>query len=87
MSEISIQLRYNLTTGKKDIAIDFISDTDALPMEHEHAHRDVIKKLLGQGILTPDEVGEVTVTRGQQQAAAPASSAPITTPIAASVKR
>jgi hypothetical protein len=77
MSELSIRLIYNLETGKKDVIIDFISDIDTLPIEHENAHKQAIEALLGKGILRPDELGEVTVTRQRPQRA-PAQETPVT---------
>jgi len=63
MAEIKIRLVFNVESGKKDIYIDFESDADALPIEHEQGHRAVIEQLLGKGILTEDELGEVKVER------------------------
>jgi hypothetical protein len=63
MSEIMIKLIYNLKTGKKDVLIDFVSDIDALPIEHERDHKKLVQELLGKGVLTPDELGEVAVRR------------------------
>lgn len=63
MAEVTIKLIYNLNTGKQDILIDFVSDEDALPFEHERDHRSIIEALLGQGILNPDSVGEVVINR------------------------
>ena len=63
MAEIRIRLIYNLDTGKKDIYIDFESDADALPIEHEDAHRDIMRNLIGQNVLDADEAGEVMVNR------------------------
>jgi len=63
MSEVMIKLVYNLKSGKKDVFIDFVSDIDALPIEHERDHKRLVQELLGRGILTPDELGEVAVRR------------------------
>lgn len=63
MAEINIRLIYNLETGKKDIFVDYESDQDALPIEHEQGHREIVGQLLGQGILAAEEMGEVTVQR------------------------
>ena len=43
MAEITLRLRFNLETGKKDIYIDFVSDDDSLPMEHEQDHREIVE--------------------------------------------
>ncbi|MEQ8820666.1 MAG: hypothetical protein RLY93_10500 [Sumerlaeia bacterium] len=69
MAEITIRLVYNLKSGKKDIYIDLESEPDALPIEHERDHRNVVEKLLGKGILKEDEVGEVKVSRVEPQTA------------------
>lgn len=64
MAEITVKMIFNLETGKKDIWIDYESDEDALPIEHEQDHSHIVKQLLGQGILTQEEVGDVVVRRG-----------------------
>ena len=65
MGEINIRFRMNLETGKKDLVIDFESDEDAMRHEHEKRHRQIIQRLVGEGILNADEVGEVIVEREQ----------------------
>jgi hypothetical protein len=66
MSEITIKLTFNLETGKKDILIDYDGDADALPHEHEKHHRHIVQTLLGNGVLTKKELGNVAVSRGGQ---------------------
>lgn len=63
MAEIKIRLIYNLESGKKDIFIDYESEGDALPIEHEQDHREIVRQLLGSDALAPDEVGEINVGR------------------------
>ena len=63
MGEINIRFRMNMASGKKDIVIDFESDEDAMRHEHEKRHREIIERLVGEGVLQADEVGEVTVER------------------------
>lgn len=63
MAELNIKLIYNTLTGKKDILIDYESEKDALPIEHEMDHKALIEKLLGKGILGAGELGEVIVSR------------------------
>lgn len=63
MAEVYIKLIYNLESGKKDIYIDFESDSDALPIEHEDAHRDVVEQLIGQKVIMAEEVGDVVIKR------------------------
>ena len=63
MAEMTIRLVSNPSTGKRDIYIDYESQDDALPHEHEQDHHDVVERLLGQGILDPDEIGQIKVGR------------------------
>lgn len=65
-NEITIRLKMDLETGKKDITIELDSDADMLPYEHEQKHREIVEQLLGQGILEPDDVGKVNVERVQE---------------------
>ncbi len=80
MAAITLTLIYNRQTGKKDLWIDLASDPDALPVEHERHHRQLVEALLGKGVLRADELGEVQVRRGgasrSEGAAAPAPPAP-----------
>jgi len=63
MAEFTIRFVFNLETGKKDIYIDYQSEEDALPMEHEQEHRELVGQLLGQGALHPDELGTIQLNR------------------------
>ena len=63
MSDITIKLIYNVETGKQDIYVDFVSDDDALPIEHERDHKQLIEQLVGRGALKPDDVGQIKVSR------------------------
>ncbi len=63
MAEMTIRLVSNPKTGKRDIFIDYESEDDALPYEHEQDHHDIVEQLLGQGILDPDDVGQIKVGR------------------------
>lgn len=69
MSDIEIRFRMNLKTGKKDIVIDFHGDEDLMRHEHEKKHREAVQRLVGEGILSADEVGEVIVERAAPQQA------------------
>ncbi len=69
MSEIEIRFRMNLKTGKKDIVIDFHGDEELMRHEHEKKHREIVQRLVGEGILSADEVGEVVVERAAPQQA------------------
>ena len=75
MPELTIRLRCDPQTGKKDIIITLRSDEDALPHEHEQQHKALVEKLIHGGILKASEVGQIVVEREQPEgeAATPAS--------------
>jgi hypothetical protein len=77
MAEMTIRLRCDPATGKKDIVIALRSDEDALPHEHEQQHRALVDKLIEGGYLKAAEVGKVVVEREAKEGeAAPPVSAP-----------
>ena len=49
MAEMTIRLRTDPTTGKKDIIIDLKSDDDSMPHEHERQHRGLCRDSLRGG--------------------------------------
>ncbi len=75
MAEMTIRLRCDPATGKKDIIISLRSDEDALPLEHEQRHRALVEKLLGSGLVWASELGQVIVERegSQESSTLPAS--------------
>lgn len=80
MAEMTIRLIVDPNTKKKDIVISLKSDEDALPIEHEQLHRQVVDRLIEGGTLKAHEVGTVTVEREEEeeQAAAPETNAAAT---------
>jgi hypothetical protein len=64
MATLTIELRRNPETRKQDIVVHLESDADALPHEHEEAHRTLVEKLIGR-----DNVGRVIVERAAQPVA------------------
>jgi hypothetical protein len=67
MAEMTIRLRINPETGKKDIIISLRSDTDALPHEHEQQHKALADKLINGGLLTAQEMGKIVVEREEDE--------------------
>jgi hypothetical protein len=63
MAEMTIRLRCDPTTGKKDIVISLRSDEDSLPHEHEQLHRALVDKLIDKGLLQASELGQIIVER------------------------
>ncbi len=78
MAEMTIRLRCDPVTGKKDIVVTLRSDADALPQEHEQQHRALVEKLIQGGLLKATELGQVIVEREQPVAEA---TAPLRTPV------
>jgi hypothetical protein len=70
MAEVTIRLRCDPATGKKDIVISMHSDEDALPHEHEQQHRAIVEKLIGGGLLKASELGQIVVEREEKEGAA-----------------
>ncbi len=66
MGQITIELDYDPRTGKKNIRIGYESESDLTKAEHEARHRQIVETLLSEGILQPDELGRVIVTRGEE---------------------
>ena len=73
MAEMTIMLRRDPNTGKQNIIIKLDSDPDALPIEHEQQHRELVAKLVGK---RPEDFGEVIVEREPEGQASP----PVATP-------
>ncbi len=79
MASLTIRLRVDPATGKKDVLIDYHSDSDALPIEHEEEHRRLVEKLIEGGVLKAAEVGKIVVEREQEQRG-PAPTEPLEAP-------
>ncbi len=63
MAEMTIRLRVNPETGKKDIIVALHSDDDSLPHEHEHLHRQLVEKLIRGGLVGAEEAGSLVIER------------------------
>jgi hypothetical protein len=67
MGQIIIELEFDPRTGKKNIRIEYESEPDLTKAEHEARHREIVQKLLSEGVLEPDELGRVIVERGEEK--------------------
>ena len=67
MAEMTIRLRCDPETGKKDIVITLRSDEDALPHEHEQRHRALVEKLIEGGIVKAGDLGKIVVERESKE--------------------
>jgi hypothetical protein len=63
MAEMTIRLRCDPVTGKKDIIVSLGADEDALAHEHEQMHRALVDKLILNGLVKAGEIGQVIVER------------------------
>lgn len=55
MPSATIRLSVDPQTGKRTVTVGYASDLDALPHEHEQAHREIVEKLLEGGIAKPGD--------------------------------
>lgn len=67
MAELVLRLEIDPVTGKKNVVIDYGSDAEALPMEHEEDHRRLVDRLLEGGTLRAAELGKIVVKRGEAE--------------------
>lgn len=63
MAEMTLQLRIDPATGKKDIIIALRGDDDSLPHEHEQQHKALVEKLIEGGLVSASELGQIIVER------------------------
>ena len=66
-SELTLRLRVDPVTGRREVVVDYTSDADALPIEHEH--RRLAGKVIEGGLGNK----KVEVSRGTE---APATEQP-----------
>ena len=67
MAEMTIRFIPDPVTGKKNIIISLRSDEDALPHEHEQQHKALVEKLINQGTIKEGEIGQIVVTREEDE--------------------
>ncbi|PCJ17225.1 MAG: hypothetical protein COB02_14365 [Candidatus Cloacimonadota bacterium] len=63
MAKVILSLKKNSEDGKQELTIDYESDGDALPFEHEEDHKALVKKLLGANSLDLSEIDSIVVNR------------------------
>ncbi len=52
MAHITLQLRIDPVSQKREVRIGYESDADALPMEHEEDHAAVVRRVVGNAPMT-----------------------------------
>jgi hypothetical protein len=63
MADLTLRLRVDPKTGRREIVIDYTSDSDALPIEHEENHRQLADKVVDGGLKNK----KVEVTRAGEE--------------------
>lgn len=67
MASAHIRLEVDPVTRKRTVVISYESEADALPHEHEEAHRRVVQKLFEKGLVGDGD----TIVVEREGAAAP----------------
>jgi hypothetical protein len=75
---MTIRLRIDPASGKKEIVISLRSDEDALPHEHEQQHKALVDKLIEGGLAKAGDKVVVEREEDQKGPATPAGSQPQT---------
>lgn len=60
---MTIRYERDPETGARRIIVDYQSESDALPMEHEEEHRALVEKLIAGGLIDASEGGAVVIER------------------------
>jgi hypothetical protein len=63
MAEALLRLVIDPATGKRHVVVQYESDADALPGEHEEQHQALVQALIARGVIGPDEAGQIVVER------------------------
>ena len=72
MGDILIRLRGNLQTGEKEVVVEYESEADRTTVEHERRHREIVERLVRDGVVTREEVERVVFEKRQARPAAEA---------------
>lgn len=67
MGQLTIRLDVDPVTKKKNVTIQYATDADALPMEHEEEHRKLVDRLIEGGALKASELGTITIERAGER--------------------
>jgi hypothetical protein len=60
---VTLTLRHNPKTGKRDLVVEYESEDDALAHEHERDHRRFVEQLLGRSLDDLGPIGEIQLKR------------------------
>ena len=85
MATLTLRLETDPATKKKNVWVKYESDSDALPMEHEEAHRKIVEALIAGGKVKAEDMGtihieregQVTVVKGPEKKEEPKAATPV----------
>jgi hypothetical protein len=60
---VTLKLRHNPKTGKRDLVVEYESEADLLAHEHERDHRRLVEQLLGRSLDDLGPIGDVRLQR------------------------
>jgi hypothetical protein len=63
MAELVLHLQIDPETGKKNLIIEYESDSDMLPHEHEEEHRRLLDQIVEGGMVKAEDLGKVVIKR------------------------
>lgn len=63
MAELILRLRVDPATGRKTVVVQYETDSDALPLEHEQEHKALVDKLIAAGALAEADRGNIVIER------------------------
>lgn len=66
MATLILRLEVDPNTKKKNVWVKYESDSDALPIEHEEQHKQIVEALLKGGKVKAEELGTITIEREGQ---------------------
>lgn len=81
MAELVLRLRVDPATGRREVVVDYASDSDALPIEHEDEHRRLASAVVEGGLSSA--ALEITREAEEPVAATPVSEQPVAVPVKA----
>lgn len=61
MGAITISFIHDPETKRHELWVDYESAEDWLPAEHERRHRQIVRQLLSDGQLSPDQVDRINI--------------------------
>ena len=62
MGEITLSFLFDPENNKRELWVDYKSESDWLPSEHEQRHRQIVRRLIADGKLDPDKIDRIQVT-------------------------